>query len=101
MSECKGTPRGSKWLVVSALKARRMLLEGCVGYLASIEEIIKKVVIELVDVRAICRFSDVFPEELSGLPSDLEIEFKIDLSPRTAPISRAPYQMVLVDLKKS
>ena len=32
--ECKGTSRGSKWLVVSALKASRMLLKGCVGYLA-------------------------------------------------------------------
>ena len=26
--ECKGTLRGSEWLVVSALKASRMLLKG-------------------------------------------------------------------------
>ena len=34
--EYKGTPRGSKWPVVSALKASRMLLKGCVRYLVSI-----------------------------------------------------------------
>ena len=59
--ECKGTPRGSKWLVVSALKASRMLLKGCVRYLVSIVDIIKKVVTELADVHIICRFPDVFP----------------------------------------
>ena len=34
--DCKGTPRESKWLVVSPLKARRALLKRYVGYLASI-----------------------------------------------------------------
>ena len=77
VSKCKGTPRGSKWLVVSALKVSRMQLEGCVRYLASIIDTIKKVVIELADVRVICRFPDMFLEELPRLPSDLEIKFKI------------------------
>ena len=40
--ECKGTPRGSKWLVVSALKASKMLFKGCVGYLASIVDTIRR-----------------------------------------------------------
>ena len=34
--EGKGTPRESKWLVVSALKASRVLLKRYVGYLVSI-----------------------------------------------------------------
>ena len=34
--DCKGTPRESKWLVVSALKESRALLKGYVGYFASI-----------------------------------------------------------------
>ena len=33
--DCKGTPRESKWLVVSSLKASRALLMVYVGYLAS------------------------------------------------------------------
>ena len=40
--ECKGTPQGSKWLVVSALKVSRMLLKGFVGYLASIVDTTRK-----------------------------------------------------------
>ena len=47
----KGTPRGSKWPVVSMLKASKMLLKGCIGYLASIVDTTKKVVIELENVR--------------------------------------------------
>ena len=41
----------------------------------------------------ICEFSDVFPEELPGLPPDRDVEFKIELVLGTAPISRRPYRM--------
>ena len=41
----------------------------------------------------VCEFPDVFPEELSGLPLDREVEFAIELIPGTAPISRRPYRM--------
>ena len=63
--EYKGTPRGSKWPVVSALKASRMLLKGCVGYLASIMDTTKKVETKLANVHVVCRFPDVFPEEFA------------------------------------
>ena len=66
MFEYKGTPQGSKWPVVSAIKASRMLIKGCVKYLASIVDTTKKVVTELIDVCVVCKFLDVFPEELSG-----------------------------------
>ena len=69
--EYKDTPGGSKWPIVSALKASMMLLKGCVGYLASIVDTTKKVVIRLADVRVICRFPNVFLEEL---PSYHQIE---------------------------
>ena len=47
----------------------------------------------LVDIPIVCEFLDVFPNELSGLPPNREIEFKIELLPGTAPISRRPYRM--------
>ena len=56
-------------------------------------DITKKVVTELADVRVVCKFPDVFPEELLGLPPDQEIEFEIELLCGTTPISKAPYQM--------
>ena len=100
MFEYKGTPRGSKWLVVSAMKASRMLLKGCVGYLASIVDTTKKVVTELIDICVVCKFLDMFPEELLGLPLDREIEFEIELLPGIAPISKAHYKMAPVELKE-
>ena len=83
-----------------ALKASRMLIKGCVGYLASIVDTTKKVVIELADVRVVYKFPDVFPKELLGLPPDREIKFEIELLPETTPISKAPYRMALAELKE-
>ncbi|XP_024019110.1 uncharacterized protein LOC112090927 [Morus notabilis] len=45
-------------------------------------------------------FTDVFPDELPGLPPDREIEFCIDLVPGTAPISIPPYRMAPAEMKE-
>ena len=44
------------------------------------------------------KFGDVFPEEVSGLPPNREVEFSIDLVPRTSPVSMAPYRMAPAEL---
>jgi hypothetical protein len=51
------------------------------------------------DVPVVCEFEDVFPEELSGLPPDRDVEFVINLVPGTAPIAQSPYRMADVELK--
>jgi hypothetical protein len=59
--------------------------------------------IALQDIRVVQEYPDVFPEELSGMPPDRDIEFLIELLPRTPPISRRSYRMPvneLVELKK-
>ena len=38
-------------------------------------------------------FLDVFPNDLLGMPLDHDIEFIIELLPRTAPIAKHPYRM--------
>ena len=38
-------------------------------------------------------FPDIFLDELPGLPPDRDVEFKIELVPGMAPISRRPYRM--------
>ena len=43
------------------------------------------------DVPVVNKFTDVFPEDLPGLPPAREIEFTIDLLSSTNPISLAPY----------
>jgi len=57
----------------------------------------------VAEIPIVCEFPDVFLEDLPGLPPDRDIEFKIDLIPGTAPISRRPYRMPsneLAELKK-
>ena len=38
-------------------------------------------------------FPDVFSNDLSGMSPDHDIEFIIELLPRTAPIAKRPYRM--------
>ena len=47
----------------------------------------------LEDIPIVREFPDVFLDDLPGLPPDREIDFQIELAPRTEPISRAPYRM--------
>jgi hypothetical protein len=41
----------------------------------------------------VCDYPDVFLDELPGMPLERDIEFCIDLIPRTQPISIAPYRL--------
>jgi hypothetical protein len=58
---------------------------------------------DLASIPVVCEFPNVFPEDLSGLSPDRDVEFTIELEPGTAPISRRPYRMAppeLAELKK-
>ena len=48
---------------------------------------------DLASIPMVYEFSDVFPQDLPGLPLDRDVEFSIELEPSTAPISRRPYHM--------
>jgi hypothetical protein len=57
----------------------------------------------LKEIRVVQEYPDVFPEDLSGMPPDHDIEFLIELVPGTPTISKRPYRMLiteLVELKK-
>jgi hypothetical protein len=45
-------------------------------------------------------FPDVFPEELSSIQPDHDIEFIIELLPETAPIAKHPYRMGVDELEE-
>uniref|UniRef100_A0A2N9EJD6 Reverse transcriptase domain-containing protein n=1 Tax=Fagus sylvatica TaxID=28930 RepID=A0A2N9EJD6_FAGSY len=95
----KGSHLPSLPHMISALRANRLLRKGCRGFLASVVDLQKKE-LEIKDIPIVREFSDVFPEDLSGLPPDREVEFSIDLVPGTAPISKAPYRMAPAELKE-
>ena len=46
----------------------------------------------------VCEFLNIFPEDLPGLPHVQEIEFSIEVLPRTTPISKASYRMASIEL---
>ncbi|KAA3484736.1 DNA/RNA polymerases superfamily protein [Gossypium australe] len=84
--------------VVSALKAKRMVRKGCEAFLTFVSALEAKE-LSVGDVRTVKGFSDVFLEELPGLPPDREVEFGIDLLSGIAPMSIAPYRMALKEKK--
>ena len=81
--------------LINAMTASKMLRKGCQGYLAFV-----------VDKRQEgTRLEDIpivkeFPDDISGLPLDREVEFTIDLITGTEPISIHPYRMAPTELRE-
>ena len=76
-----------------------MIKRGCETFLASV--VLNKVVDKSVkDVEVVKEFEDVFPEDLSGLPLDREIDFSIYVLQGSSPVSIAPYRMAPAELAK-
>ena len=48
--------------------------------------------------RVMCKYVDVFPNELPGLPLRRVVDFGIELHPGTLPISMTPHRMAPVEL---
>jgi hypothetical protein len=42
----------------------------------------------------------MFPDDLPGMPPERAIKFKIELQPGSAPITKAPYKMLPMELKE-
>nr|GEU74178.1 hypothetical protein [Tanacetum cinerariifolium] len=54
----------------------------------------------LEDVPIVREFSEVFPEDLLGLPPDRQVEFQIDLVLGAAPVARAPYRLAPTEMQE-
>jgi hypothetical protein len=52
------------------------------------------------DIRVVCEYLDVFPDDLPSMPLERDIEFLIDLLPGTAPIAKRPYRMTVGELEE-
>jgi hypothetical protein len=58
---------------------------------------------EIEEIPVVCEFQDVFPEELTELPPDRDMEFVIELMLGAGLVAKSPYQMSseeLDELKK-
>ena len=85
--------------IMTAMKASKMLRKSYQGYLAYAIEL-RDNGSQLEDIPVVSEFSDVFPEDLPGIPLDREIYFQIELAPGTEPISKAPYRTAPLELKE-
>nr|XP_009791116.1 PREDICTED: uncharacterized protein LOC104238456 [Nicotiana sylvestris] len=95
----KGITPLTRGKIISYVKARRMINNGCLGFIATVHDTrLEDVTIDSVPV--VREFADVFPEDLPGLPPTREIEFSIDLVPGTQPISIPPYCMAPAELRE-
>ena len=50
--------------------------------------------------RVFCEYEDVFSDELPGLPPPRDVDFRIELHPRTSPIFMTPHRMAPVELQE-
>ncbi|GJZ98578.1 putative reverse transcriptase domain-containing protein [Tanacetum coccineum] len=89
----------SRLKVISCIKARKYIERGCHLFLAHVTESKLKEK-RMEDVPVIRDFPEVFPEEFPGLPQPRQVEFRIDLVPRAAPVARAPYRLAPSEMKE-
>ncbi|GAU21686.1 hypothetical protein TSUD_242580 [Trifolium subterraneum] len=57
-------------------------------------------IVKMDELPVVCEFPDVFPEDISDVPPEREVEFTVDLVPGTSPISMAPYRMSASELNE-
>nr|GEY33192.1 putative reverse transcriptase domain-containing protein [Tanacetum cinerariifolium] len=89
----------SRLKVVSCMKVNKYVDRG--SYLF-VTQVVEKEPAErrLEDVPVICKFLDVFPEDLPGLPLPQQVEFGIELVPGAAPVARALYRLAHSEMKE-
>nr|GEV04756.1 hypothetical protein [Tanacetum cinerariifolium] len=54
----------------------------------------------LSDIPIVRDFEDVFPNDLSGLPPQRQVEFRIDLIPRAIPVAKSPYRLTPSEMQE-
>ena len=66
-------------MLVSVMRAKKLLASGCIGLVASIVYKTKEMKLEPIDVPIVQNFVEIFPKELPRLPPKREISFEIEL----------------------
>nr|GFC22186.1 reverse transcriptase domain-containing protein [Tanacetum cinerariifolium] len=95
----EGDKNQSRLKIISCIKARKYIDNGCELFLAQVTGTVSKEK-RVEDVPIICDFPEVFPEDLPGLPPPRQVEFRIDLIPGATPVARAPYRLAPFELKE-
>ncbi|XP_040998156.1 uncharacterized protein LOC121244199 [Juglans microcarpa x Juglans regia] len=97
--EFAGSKIKAKPAVISAIQASRDLANGADAYLVHVVSALSERK-SVADIPIVMEFSDVFVDDLPGLPPVRDLEFAIDLESGAAPVHKAPYQMAPAELKE-
>ena len=95
----KGTNTGITPKVVSMMKAKKLVQQGGWAILACVVDVREKEK-TLENVSIVNEFPYVFPNDLPGISPSWVVDFVIKHELGTGPISKAPYHMVLTELKE-
>ncbi|GKD29024.1 putative reverse transcriptase domain-containing protein, partial [Tanacetum coccineum] len=55
---------------------------------------------KLSDISVVRDFVEVFPEDLTGLPPQRQVEFRIDLIPGATPVAKSPYRLAPSEMQE-
>ncbi|GJQ91600.1 putative reverse transcriptase domain-containing protein [Tanacetum coccineum] len=100
--EKSGIKSESRLEVISSIRTQKYIDQGCQVFLIQMIKEEKTEIPErrIEDVPVVKDFSEVFPEDLPGLPPTRQVEFHIKLIPGAAPVARAPYCLAPAEMKE-
>ena len=96
--ELKGSSLETMGRFISSVKYRRIIPKGYVYNLVQVKDSSSETT-TLESVPVVNEFPKVFPKDFPRVPSEMEINFKIDLLQNTQPISIPHYKMAPAELK--
>ncbi|XP_022014435.1 uncharacterized protein LOC110913926 [Helianthus annuus] len=81
------------------LEAIKYVRNGSKAFLAYVVDT-KLGVSKIEDTKIVNEYPDVFPDELTGLPPEREVEFRIELEPNAKPVAKAPYRLAPAEVRE-
>ena len=94
-----GEKRDTPLRIINCMKAQKCLRKGCTAFLAHVVDK-KAEERKIEDIPVVKEYPEVFPEDLSGLPPQRQVEFHIDLVPGAAPVAKAPYRLAPSEMQE-
>ena len=76
-----------------------MISKWCLYHIVRVQDLNSKIP-PIESIPIVSEFPEVFPNDISNIPSEWEIKIGIDLLPYTSPNSIPPYRMALDELKE-
>ncbi|XP_071695222.1 uncharacterized protein [Rutidosis leptorrhynchoides] len=95
----RGECGGFSYPIILIMKSKKYLAKGYESFLAYVIDA-KKDQKTVFDIPVVSEYSEVFPDELPGLPPVREVEYKINLVSGATPVAKAPYRLAPSEIRE-